>query len=362
MFAQNGLRVVNVVVNRRFHRPPRYLPLMLLFITNRCNLRCQMCGVCEHDPVNDGQPDLTTEEWKGVIRSGVKLGTTLASVSGGEPLLRPDVYEIVRYARDQGMAVHMCSNGVLLNRENVLKLRDCDVNTVSISIESPVREIHEQLRGPDTFDKAVESVHLLRELAPKIRIGINYLITTANFRNMAAMIPFAEQLGVYQVKFAPIHTNLLHKRKRIESYSSLIFGQEDLADLDCEVRALMRAAKRSRIQTTSTMFLSGISSLYSKPRQFRCYAGYAAVAVNPSGVVVPCCDMEGALSVRDQPLEEIWRSKEFQELRKEVHHCNSSCWDTTNAELSLRLRPGSLFGDLLLTWRDLDFYFAGRDK
>jgi len=320
-----------------------------------------MCGVCEHEPMNEG-PELSIDEWKAVLRSGAKLGVTIVSMSGGEPLLRDDVFEFIRYTRELGMALHMCSNGVLLDRENVLRLRDSGINTISISVESPVREIHETLRGRGTFDPAIESIRLLRELAPQVRIGINYLITTVNYKNMAAMIPFAESLGVHQIKFAPIHTNLLHKRKRLESYRDLIFTGEAIDDLDREVRELMKAAAHSRIQSTAPMFLSGIAQLYTKPRRFKCYAGYAACAVTPSGIVVPCCDMEGAISVRDKPLDEIWRSEEFKQLRRQVSHCNSSCWDTTNAELSLRLRPASLIGDLLETWRDIGFYFGDEER
>ena len=360
--AQNGYRVANVVASRSLRRAPRYLPVMLLFMTNRCNLRCKMCGVCEHNTASQPKPELSTAEWKAVIDSAKKLGTSLISVSGGEPLLRPDVYEVIRYARDRNIAVHLCSNGVLFDRETAEKLRESRVNTVSISIESPVKEIHELLRGPDSFEPATNAIRMLREFAPEVNVGINYLITTANFRNMSAMIKFAEDLDVNQIKFAPIHTNLLHKRKRIEQYGDLIFKGEDLDVLDDEVHALMKAAERSKIQTASAVFFSGVSRLYREPRRFRCYAGYAVCAINPSGVVTPCCDMEGSLSVKDKPLEEIWRSPEFQQLRSQVTRCSSSCWDTTNAELSLRLRIASLFGEFAQTWRDIEFYYGRKNR
>ncbi len=357
VFAQQGFHVANVVANRYLGRPPRYLPILLLFMTYRCNLRCKMCGVCERELEAEGNPELTTEEWKAVLRSAANLKTMIASISGGEPLLRADIYELIRYARDLGMAVHICSNGLLLNSENVRRLRESGVNTVSISVESPDQAIHEQLRGPGSFTRAVEGIRRLRAEAPEVRVGINYVITTVNFRNMAAMVPFAESLGVHQLKVAPIHTNLLHKRKRIEQYANLIFGEEEVAELGREVRELMQAARRSPIQTTSSMFLSGVSNLYQAPRHFRCYAGYAACAIHPSGMMVPCCDMEAAVSVRDVPLDVLWRSREFQELRRQVHTCSRSCWDTTNAELSLRLRPSSLLGEIAETWRDIGFYF-----
>jgi len=321
-----------------------------------------MCGVWEHADPSDQDGELSTEEWKTVIRSAVKLRTVLLSITGGEALLRADVFEIIREAREGGIAVHLCSNGTVLNSANIERLRMSGVNTVSISVESTVPEIHEQLRGQGTFDRTIRGIRLLRECAPEIKVGINFLITARNYRNMADMIPFAERLGVHQIKFAPIHTNLQHKGKRREEFADLIFTEDRLDELEAEIRKLIAAAAKSRLQTTSRTFLNGIVDLYRRPHaRFRCYAGYAACAINPRGMVAPCCDMESTINVRDKPLDEIWRSEEFQRLRHGVHACDRPCWDTTNAELSLRLGVRGVLGEIGQTWRDLKFYF-GRDE
>jgi MoaA/NifB/PqqE/SkfB family radical SAM enzyme len=351
---------VDVWLSRRLDRPANYLPILLLFVTDKCNLRCSMCGVWQHADPGEEDGELTTEEWKAVIRSAARLRTILLSITGGEAILRQDVFEIIRYARENGISVHLCSNGTVLNNDNVDRLRASGVNTVSISIENMVPEVHEQLRGKGSFDRAIRGVRLLRERAPEIRVGINYLITAQNFRNMAEMIPFAESLGVHQIKFAPIHTNLQHKGKRREEFAPLIFTEKDLDELEAEIKKLAEAASKSRLQTTSRAFLDGIVNLYRNPRRgFRCYAGYAACAINPRGIVTPCCDMEGTISVRNKPLEEIWRSAEFQQLRRGVRACDKPCWDTTNAELSLRFGVRGMLGEIGQTWRDLKFYFGG---
>ena len=357
---QNGWRVAHVVATRQLGLAPRYLPIVLMFITDKCNLRCRMCGVCELEQNRSAEKELSTEEWFAVIDAADRLGTTLVSISGGEPLLRADLYDMVRHARSKGMTVHMCTNGTLMTADKARKLRDAGVSTVSVSVESPRAEVHEHLRGAGTFEPALAAIKLLRETAPEIRVGINYLITRQNYRNMAGMVEFAESLGVHQIKFAPIHTNLLHRLKHIEQFADLLFTQEDLNELEEQVRLLSRACAKSSLLTTSTTFFSGIADLYSAPHAFRCYAGWAAVAVGPTGSVTPCADMDGALSVRQRPLDEIWRSPEFHAQRKRVQSCNSACWDTTNTELSLRLRPTTLAGEFLQNWRDVKFYFGGK--
>ena len=355
--ARYGLQGANMVISRALRIRPSCLPVLLMFVTDRCNLRCAMCGVCEHQPPPGSGGELTTAEWCAVIDSAKALGTNLISISGGEPLVRPDIAEIIAYARSKGIAVHICTNGVLLNEAKARALKAAQVNTVSISLDSFSPELHEALRGPNTFARTVENIKRLHALAPEICIGINYLITRTNYRRMPEMIAFAESLGAQQIKFAPIHTNLLHREKESEIEEQLVFRPEELADLEAEMVKLKAALKQTALVSTSTAFLDGVTRLYSQPKKFRCYAGYATCAVNPYGYLSACADMAGPLSVRERPLEAIFKSKAFEAQRACVRKCTRACWDTTNTELSLRLQPASLLAELKQTWRDIRFYY-----
>ena len=360
--ARNAWRIGNVMLSRRLGRPPGYLPVLLMFVSWRCNLRCRMCGVCESTRTPEAfQGELNTDQWRSVLDSAAtRLGTSLISISGGEPLLRKDIYDLIRHGADMGISVHICTNAVLLGVREAEQLRDAGVSTVSISLESPDAALHDYLRGDNTHEAVVRAIRLLRETAPNVRIGINYLITRRNYKDMPRMVAFAESLGVHQIKFAPIHTNLLHRHKAMEQYGDLLFTPEDLDNLKQEMEGLRRACATSRLATTSDAFIAGIHRLYSDPEPFQCYAGYALCAVSPSGQVAPCCDMDRSFSVLERPLHEIWRDPAFHELRRRVHHCEATCWDTTNTELSLRLRPISMASDLFRNWRDLRFYLGDK--
>ena len=354
-------RTSNVVLNRYLGRPPRYLPVLLLFVTDRCNLRCRSCGVCDLATLSANKDSLSAKQWKSVLADAAnELGTSLVSISGGEPLLRTDIYEIIRFAADAGMSVHICTNGVLIDRERALLLRDSGVSTVSISLESPDQETHDYLRGKNTYPAVIDAITLLRDNAPNIRIGINYLITRRNYHNMTEMVDFAKSLGVHQLKFAPIHTNLLHRHKAADQYDDLLFRDEDLEALSREVARAKKACATSTLLTTSNAFFDGVVQLYRKPRKFRCYAGYAVCAIGASGDVSPCCDMDSGFNVTQQSLSHIWRNPDFHTFRKQVHSCDRACWDTTNTELSLRLHPWALVSDFSRNWRDLLYYFGKR--
>ena len=361
LMAANLWRAGNVIFNRYLERPPRYLPVILLFVTDRCNLRCRMCGICDRGAAPEAAGELSTSQYRDVIVSAAgQLGTSLASISGGEPLLRKDIFEIIRFAVEAGMSTHICTNGLMINSERAAQLRDSGVAAVSVSVDSAEPEGHEFLRGPDTFQKTVDAIRLLRDTAPDIQIGINYLITRMNFRHMTEMIDYAEELGVHQIKFAPIHANLLHRHKDRQEMEELFFAPEHLDALQEEIVLLKERSRKSWLSTTSQDFYDGIVPFYRVPKRFKCYAGYAVCAIGPGGQVAPCCDMDSPFSVKDRPLHEIWRDPGFHQLRLQVGRCNVPCWDTTNTELSLRLRPMALLRNVAVNWRDLRFYSGTR--
>ena len=346
----------NVVLNRYLGRSPRYLPALLLFVTDRCNLQCRSCGVCDLAALPAQKKHLSTEQWKDVITSAAaNLGTSQLSITGGEPLLRTDIYEIIRFAADAGMSVHISTNGVLLDRERVGFLRDSGVSAVSIPLESPEKETHDYLRGENTFSAVLDSIKLLRYVAPNIRIGINCLITRHNYQHMTEMVAFAESLDVHLLRFIPIHTNLLQRHKDSSSYADLLFREEDLECLQQEVKRVGDACAASPLLTPSDTFFSGVVSLYKTPKKFRCYAGYAVCAITATGDVSPCSGMDSEFNILEKALDVIWRDSSFHKLRKKVHRCDIPCWDTMNTELSARLRPGALV-------REFCSYFAKRHE
>ena len=359
LIARNALVMSDVLIARHLDRAPHYAPILLFFMTYRCNLRCRMCGVCEQEQPREAVSELSLDECRDVIRAAARLKTSLMLISGGEALLRQDVvFETIRIAREHGIATHLCTNGLLLTPGVVAQLRASGVETISVSVESPERDIHDSLRGTGAHDAAVNGIRLLRTAAPEIRVGINCTITAKNFRNLEAMVPFAESLNVHQLKFAPVHTNLLHRKKDYDGFDDVFFSEDQIAQLEAEIAQLGRAVRHTDLITTSPWYLSKITSLAREAPRFRCYAGFAACTVNPDGTVTPCSDMDGSLSVRKMPLDEIWRSREYHAMRRRVACCSCHCWDALYAEISLRFDLRSLVRDVRRTWKELAFYFG----
>ncbi len=274
-------------------------------------------------------------------------------------MLRPDIFEIIAHATRRNISVHLCSNATQIDARTAKRLADAGTHTVSISLDGSRAEVHDAIRGAGSFEATLAGIAALKRYAPEVRIGINYLITVNNVGDMVPTLALAESLGAFQIKFAPVHTNLLHRDKPLGTYADLMFrSEEDIRRLDLEVTRLIRASRRSRVQVNPVSYLEGVADLYRTPRRFRCFAGYALCAIGPTGEVTPCCDMSGGPNLRSRPLDAIWRSDAFHALRQEVRHCRAPCWDTTNTELSLRLSARNLPRELPDTLRALRFYFG----
>ena len=236
-------------------------------------------------------------------------------------------------------------------------MKDTPPNSVSISLDSDRASIHNDLRGRDCFHTIVEGIRLLRKSIPNIKLGINCLICKQNLRGITHMVSFAESLDVDQIKFEPIHTNLQHKHKPLESFRDLLFTKDDLPMLQKETRKLIAALSRSRLYTASSIFTKGIPYFLARQHpKVLCYAGYISCAIDPSGMVSPCRDIDGIEGIRNKPLKEIWKSSSFQQLRQKVNTCSSNCWESTNTELSIRCSTWGLIREFGQILKDIRFY------
>jgi MoaA/NifB/PqqE/SkfB family radical SAM enzyme len=355
--AENAVSAADVKIAQTLRRAPHVMPVLLCFATWRCNLRCAMCGV--HLRRGEAE-ELSLEEWAPVFEAAKRLKTRLMLLSGGEVLARGEDFTagLIGMAAETRIATHLCTNGVLVTEETVRRLRDAGLRSVSISLDSPEAAAHNAIRGEGAFEKAVNAIRLFRAGAPEISTGINFTLTSGNFRQAVEMIDFAETLDMHQLKFAPIHTNLLHREKPRDAFEALMFREDQLDELDAEINRVIERLKQSPLLSNQIRYLRGIAASFREPQPFRCAAGYLACTLDPAGRVSPCTDLESGLSVREAPLDEIWRGEAYQALRRKADACARPCWDTLYTEMSLRLGGGSLFSGPGRFWRELAFYYG----
>lgn len=163
-------------------------PVVIWNLIRRCNLLCKHCYSISGDVDFPGELD-TGEVFK-VMDDLKAFGVPVLILSGGEPLLRPDIFEISRRAKDMGFYVGLSSNGTLVGKHNIKQIADIGYDYVGISLDG-LRETHDAFRRREGgFDEALNGIRLCRENG--IKIGMRFTATMDNADELPAMLDLAE--------------------------------------------------------------------------------------------------------------------------------------------------------------------------
>ena len=170
--------------------------------TAACNLVCSHCR--RTDVADQVTPDeLSTEEAKAMIDELSGWGRTILVFSGGEPLMRPDIFELMRYANQRGVIVALATNGTLIDRDLAKRIHDSGVDRVSISFDGADEATHDAFRRlPGSFRSAMAGAEALR--AEDVSLQINVTVAKHNADQMDGMVNLAKGLGA-----AALHLFLL---------------------------------------------------------------------------------------------------------------------------------------------------------
>jgi len=161
-------------------------------LTRSCNLACSHCRASsKHGPYPN---ELTTQECFNLIDEIVSFSKPLIIMTGGEPLLRKDIFEIAKYGKSKGLVMVMSPNGTLLSDENVKKIIDSGIKRVSISLDGPDAASHDNLRQvAGAFKEACEGIQRVKKAG--LEFQINSTITKRNIKMLTPIMQLAKDLG-----------------------------------------------------------------------------------------------------------------------------------------------------------------------
>jgi radical SAM protein with 4Fe4S-binding SPASM domain len=169
-----------------------YAPFLVVWdFTHKCNLKCKHCY---SDSGGIREEELTTSQALAIVDQLADAGITALAFSGGEPLTRRDFFEVARHAADRGLYVSIATNGTLLTKENVQKLKQARINYVDISVDGATAKTHDEFRGVQgAFEKAIAGLKNCVEA--DLCVCIATTATKSNFDEMPAIIDLAEEIG-----------------------------------------------------------------------------------------------------------------------------------------------------------------------
>jgi SynChlorMet cassette radical SAM/SPASM protein ScmF len=180
---------------------PPSLNQLYFYLTAGCNLACRHCWVEPgYDPSGDKYPYLPLEFFKTAILEAKPLGLSGVKLTGGEPLLHPQILDLLKIIRQENLSLYIETNGILCGSEIAAEIAKSSDRAVSVSIDGTDADTHEWIRGvPGSFEKAKQAVRNLVDNSTPPQIIMTLM--RHNVNQLEDMVRMAEQLGASSVKF-----------------------------------------------------------------------------------------------------------------------------------------------------------------
>jgi Fe-coproporphyrin III synthase len=270
------------------------LPLVTLYLTDRCNSRCVSCDYWRH-----GRDDVSLESVKRLLPSLTQLRTQVVVLSGGEPLLNPEWAPIAELLRANGQKVWLLTSGLALTKH--ARRAAGLLDAITVSLDGTDSETYAAIRGLDAFDKVCQGIRAAA--GNGVPPGIRVTLQRANFRQLPAFCDLARKLGSCQVSFLAVDVANPHAFGRTDDFAAdLALRQEDLQEFDQLLRALEQSHAedfRSGFIAESPQKLRRILQYFAAIRgqapypPVRCNAPEFSAVIGAKGHVQPCFFISG---------------------------------------------------------------------
>ena len=337
-------------------------PVVIWNLIRRCNLTCKHCYSISADTNFPGE--LTTEQVYGVMDDLKEFKVPVLILSGGEPLLRPDIYDIAKRAKAKGFYVGLSSNGTLINEDNIDQIAECDFNYVGVSLDG-IRETHDKFRRMDgAFEASLKGIRLCRDLG--LKIGVRFTMTQDNAHDLPELLKLVEDEGIDRFYFS--HLNYAgrgNKNRKDDAQHQLTRWAMDLLFDTCweyQQRGLNKEF------TTGNNDADGVYLLHWLRRRFPEKADHIRAKLeqwggNASGVNVANIDNLGNVhpdtmwwhhtlgNVRERPFSAIWPDVNdplmagLKQTPRAVKGRCATCAHLTICNGNTRVRAQQLTGD-----------------
>ena len=287
------------------------LPILIVYPTSRCNSRCVSCDWWR----STGEDDLTLAEIGRLADSLPALGTRLVVFSGGEPLLRPDVFEAAELFRSRRVTLHLLTSGVLLERRALEIVRS--FQRVIVSLDGSTEESYRAVRGIDALPALETGVTRLKSIRPELPITARATLHKANYRELPRLVDKAKAMGFDGISFlAADMASGAFGRSRRDSALGLALDREEVA----EFRAIVQAFVADHGDDFASGFIAESPAKLSRLPQYyaatlgdlplppvACNAPWVSAVVEADGGVRPCFFHQAIGNIRDAPLAAIVR-------------------------------------------------------
>lgn len=324
----------------------QYIPMWLLAeLTYACPLQCPYCSNPLQLPASR-KHELSTGEWIRVMREARKLGAVQLGFSGGEPLVRRDLGELIAAADGMGFYCNLITSAIGLNAAKIAQFKQAGIKHIQISFQGSDRETNAKFGGSDSFEhKMAMTREVIRQGIP---LGLNFVLHRHNIHQVSDFLDLAEDLGAEFVELA-----------NTQYYAWALHNRDQLLPSAAQLQQAEAATNRFRQRHKGNMRALFVAPDYYESRPKKCSNGWGTtfITVTPEGDVLPCQSarvMETLEfpNVREGSLEEIWRHSDLFQRFRGTDWMREPCASCPEKEIDLggcRCQAYLLTGDAYAT-------------
>jgi MoaA/NifB/PqqE/SkfB family radical SAM enzyme len=307
-----------------------------MVLTHRCNCRCVMCDLWRIGGVGN---ELPAERWIALLDELHSWTRTLRlRLIGGEVLLKPGVFDIIRKAVNLGFTVNLVSNGLAFQSEETYRdLMNSGLRSITFSLDGKDAAIHDRHRGiPGLHNVVTEVIRRIKRERPAMSVSLICIVMRETAPQLAEYAQWAEELGVDRILFQPLAEPPGRPEKRADWHRESDLFIRDLEPLERSIDVLNRQGRRSAHMELPLRPLRDMREYLDRPESFqigrgRCMLGQTDLQIDPSGILYMCDVKHTAFGhVNDGPLRQAWRSERARAVRRTIRGCRLPCSSLCN--------------------------------
>lgn len=286
------------------------------------------------------QGELSIEEWKGFIVKfcGLLEGKGEIVISGGEPLLKEGVLDLVSFCKKMGLKTIMVSNAFLIDEEMAKRISDSGLDQISISLDSFEEETHDYMRGvKGAYKKVINAINYLKEQNASPRIEIITVISGKNLKQIPEHAEWAKRNGkidsLYFQAIAQPFFSAAGKHWYREGEFGFLWPQ-DIPQVISVIDNLIELKEKDGLISNSVSQLMLFKSYFEDPEKRvsvkKCRSGDYVINIDNVGEAFLCCFDKPLGNIKKADIKDLWYSQEADRLRVKMHNCTLACNNIVN--------------------------------
>jgi heme b synthase len=287
-------------------------------ITRNCNLNCIHCRAAATRGPYKGE--LTLSECKNIMDEISSFSSPTIILTGGEPLLRDDIFDIILYGKKKGLRLVMATNGTLLDKAKALKMKEGWIKRVSLSLDGKDKRTHDSFRGVDgSFESVMDSARILKDI--DLPFQINTTVTQLNvddLEDIYGMVKTINACAWHTFLLVPIGRGEGLKGKELstkmyEDVLEWLYGIEKKDELEIKV-------------TCAPHYYRIVKEKGDTPKSAGCLAGKSFMFISHRGIAQPCGYLEvPSGDVRKEGVKKVWEASSVFNLLRDFTSYKGKC-------------------------------------